>query len=297
MAREIKAFMFWVTPVDHPASGARDAVVEYMKKPAAFEFSHGGHNYLAEELTWNSQRSILTGTVYRIRTSALPVAVNGTKTHALPLGKDEALGEPMCFAYWPDPGAAVVHYAHNGPRHSVMPALLSKMGYPNAIAVEPVIREDMLQQLQSKQYVQAVEFALSDPDGMQELRDMGGSVGHAIKMLKDLGGVNVRVEVTMGHTKGEGLVVNTAKTIARTLAKIGTTTADDHSPVRTVKVKASDGDDAPLEELDLLRAREPIFLTIDEQGRHLDRTDCQKKLSGALNERKDVFRRQAGNQG
>lgn len=296
MAREIKAFMFWVTPVDHPASGVRDAVVEYMRKPAAFEFSHAGHNYLAEELTWSSQRSILTGTVYRIRSSGLPVAVKGTKTHALPLGKDEGLGEPMCFAYWPDPGAAVIHYAHNGPRHSVMPALLSKIGYPNAIAVEPVIREDMLQQLQSKQYIQAVEFALSDPEGIQELRDMGGSVGHTLKMLSDLGGVNVRVEVTMGHSKGEGLAVNAVKTIGRVLHRIGTTAPDDHSPVRTIKVKASDGEDAPLQELDLLRAREPISLMIDEQGRHLDSTDCQKKLSGALNERKDVFRRQAGKQ-
>lgn len=294
MAREIKSYLFWVTPVDFPASGVKDTITTYMQNGRAFEFDHAGHNYLADELHWNSQRQILTGTVYRIRNNSLPVAVRGTQTHDLPLRDDESLGEPMCFAFWPDPGGALIHYAHTGPRHSVMPAMLSRMGYANAIQVEPVIRSDMLQQLQSKRYFQAIEFALTDPAGMQELRDMGGAVGHSLRMLSDLGGVNVRVEITMGHTRGEGLAANTAKSIARTLARIGTETADDHSPVRAVKVRGSDGDDAPLEELDLLRAREPIVLTINEQGRHLDRTDCQRKLSGALNERKPRFREQAG---
>jgi hypothetical protein len=294
MARSIKAFMFWVTPTDQQASGAKDAVLEYMKTAKPLEFDHLGQNYLAKEMQWNAQRSILTGTVYRIRNSGLPVAVKGTTTHDLPLDDDEALGEPMCFAYWPDPGGAVIHYAHTGPRHSVMPALLSKMGYPHPITVEPVLREDMLQQLQSKRYFRAVEFALRDPEGIAELRDKGGSIGHAIKALKDLGGVNVRVEVTMGHTKGEGLVANTAKTLARELAKLGAEAPDGHSPVSTIKVWGSEDEEVGVVELDLLRAREPITLTIDEHGRHLDRTDCQRKLSGALNERKDKFRLQAG---
>jgi hypothetical protein len=139
-----------------------------------------------------------------------------------------------------------------------------------------------------------LEFALSDPEGIAELREMGGSVGNAIRMLRDLGGVNVRVEITMGHSRGDGLVVNATKQLARGLTRLATDAVDGHEPVRTVKVRGSDGEDAPLEELDLLRAREPIILTVDEQGRHLDRTDCQRKLSGALFERRDRFTQQAG---
>lgn len=294
MAREIKAHLFWVNPVNEPASGVKDIITEYLRNPGAFEFDHGGHNYLAEEMTWNVQRQILTGTIYRIRNSGLPVAVQGTHTKDLPLAANESLGEPMCFAFWPDPGGALIHYSHTGPRHSVIPAMLSKMGYPNAIQVEPVIRKDMLEQLQSKTYFAGLEFALSDPHGIAELREVGGSVGHAVRMMHDIGGVNVRVEITMGHTKGDGLAIGATQQLARALTRLATDAVDEHSPVRTVKVRGSDGEDAPLEELDLLRAREPIILTVDEHGRHLDRTDCQRKLSGALNERKDRFTEQAG---
>lgn len=294
MSREIKAHLFWTTPVTHPASGVKDSITEFMRNAQPLEFDHQGHKYLAQEFSWNTQRQILTGTIYRIRSSGLPIAVQGTRTRDLPININESLGEPMCFAFWPEPGGALVHYSHSGPRHSVLPALLSKIGYPNAIAVEPVIRKDMLAQLQSKTYFAGLEFALSDPSSVAELREMGGSVGHAVQMLHDIGGVNVRVEITLGHSTGDGLAAAATKTLARKLARLATTAVDEHSPVRTVKVRGSDGQDAPLEELDLLRAREPILLTIDEHGKHLDCTDCQRKLSGALNERKDRFTEQVG---
>ncbi len=198
------------------------------------------------------------------------------------------------FALQPDPGAALIHYSHTGARHSVLPAMLSKMGYAHAMQVEPVIKTDMLQKLQSKKFFKGLEFSLTDPKGVQEIRAMGGSVGRALGMLDDTGGVNIRVEITMGHTKGEGLVANATKALAKGLAKIGMDAGDDSSPVRAVKVRGSEGEDAPVEELDLLNAREVIEMQVDEADRSIDRSDCQKKLAKLLEDHKDTFKTQAG---
>jgi len=295
MARDIKAFQFWIAPSDQPTSTVLDLVTEYMHGGGkAFEFDHMSQNYLATELNWTKAKKMLTGTVYRLRGNSLPVAVRGITTHDLPLKEDEYLGEPMCFAFLPDVGGALIHYSHTGPRHAVMGALLSRMGYADAIRVEPLIRTDMLMQLNSKSYIKGLEFSLTDPRGVAELREMGGSIGGAIKVLDDVGGVNIHVQVTMGHTKGEGLVTSTVKKFARALQKLASSAPEGESPVRTIKVTGADDEDAPLSELDLLRAREPITLMVSEQGRHLDRIDCQRKLAGELFDRRDKFRRQAG---
>lgn len=294
MSRDIKAHLFWITPVNESAASVKTEVESFAKDIKPLEFQHAGHDYLATDLMWNATKHVLTGTIFRIRASGLPSEIQGTEAKPLTIGPDTNLGEPMCFAFLPDPGGALIHYSHTGPRHSVMPALLSRMGYPHAMQVEPVIKSDMLQRLQSKKFFRGLEFALSDPKGMQELRAIGGSVGRALDMLDDTGGVNVRVEITMGHTKGEGLIANATKTIAKKLAKIGMQTADGSSPVRTVKVRGSDGQDAPVEELDLLNAREIVEMQVDEADRSIDREDCQKKLAKVLDEHKTTFSTQAG---
>jgi len=295
MSRDIKAHLFRVTPVKEKAYTVRAAVEAFAKAIKPLEFEHAGHDYLATDLIWNASKAVLTGTVFRVRSSGLPAEIHGTQAKPLSIDPSTNLGEPMCFALQPDPGAALIHYSHTGARHSVLPAMLSKMGYAHAMQVEPVIKTDMLEKLQSKKFFKALEFSLTDPKGVQDLRAMGGSVERALGMLDDTGGVNIRVEITMGHTKGEGLVANATKTLAKRLAKIGMEAGDDSSPVRTVKVRGSDGEDAPMEELDLLNAREVIKMQVDEADRSIDRGDCQKKLAKLLEDHKDTFKTQAGN--
>lgn len=295
MSRDVNAHLFWVTPVNEKAEGVKKSVEAFAKSVAPLEFQHAGHDYLATDLHWHASKGVLTGTVFRIRSTGLPAEIHGTTAKPLSISPSANLGEPMCFALQPDPGAALVHYSHTGARHSVLPALLSKIGYAHAMQVEPVIKTDMLQRLQSKKFFKAMEFSLTDPTGVKELRAMGGSVGRALDMLDDTGGVNIKVEITMGHTKGEGLVANATKSMAKSLAKIGMAAGDASSPVRAIKVRGSDGADAPVEELDLLNAREVITFQVDEAARSIDRADCQKKLSKLLDDHKDTFKTQAGN--
>lgn len=291
MAREITAHIFWIVPVNDPAQGVKDAVVRFMRNPRAFEFDHKGYNYLAEGFSWDNRSEILTGTIYRIRSTGLPRAVEGTRTRDLPLGANETLGEPMCFAFMPDPGCALIHYAHTGPRHTVMGAMITGMRYPNAIQIEPMLKTDTLLRLGQKTIVTGLEFTLTDPDGVAELRAMGGSVQHAIQMMEGIDGVKVKVQISASRAGGDGLALRATKQLARRLAQIGTI---QDSPVRGVKVRGADEAGDPTEVLDMLKAREVVPLQIQEQARHLDLDDCHRKLSNALRERRDQILQQVG---
>lgn len=294
MAKSIRAGYFWIRPTDDSPKPVQTAVEQWMRKAQPFEFSHYGNSYLAEEFDIDA-RGIVTGVINRIHSSGLPRVVDGRKTHDLPLQANESLGEPMCFAYHPNPGLALIHYSHNGPRHPVMTSVIGKMGYPKAILVEPLLKADMLAKLKAKKFITAVEFGFTEPEGIKELRGAKGALGDAIDVLDELGGVSIHVTVTMGHSQGEGMIVDTAKRIIRTLAEIGTERVDmvdSKSRVTAAKLRGADDDDSPLEMLDMLKARELVTLMVNEQGRHLDRTDCKGKLGRTLWDNRDLFREQ-----
>lgn len=294
MARPIKAHQFWVRPADGPTAPVREAVAAINNANRSFEFTQHAKQFLAQDLRWDSRRGILTGTVYLLRSSNLPAAIQNGQVGPLPIGDETDLGEPMCFALHPDVGAAVVHYAHTGPRHSVLAAVIGHFLPDAPIAIEPVLRQDMLEQLRRKRFFRGLEFSLSDPKGVQELRTAGGSVGHALSMLDDLGGINIKVEITMGHSRGEGMAADATKAIARTLARVGAQHVEGPGGVSVIKVRGSDGEDAPVEELDLLHAREDIVFEVAETNRSIDTDDARRKLAAELNSRLPALRAQAG---
>ena len=294
MPRSVKAFQFWVMPSEGPTAPVRNAIARDVGTHSTFEFTHHEKVYLARDLAWHQQSGILTGTVYLVRSNDLPSAIHETDVEPLPIDDQTNIGEPMCFAYHPEVGAAVVHYAHTGPRHSVMATVVGQFVPQTPIAVEPVIRLNMLAELRQKQFVRGLEFTLTDPDGVQELRTVGGSVSNALSMLDDLGGVTVKVQVTMGHTRGVGLITNRAKRVLQRLLRIATAHAEDNAGVKSLKIRGSDGDEAPVEQLDLLKGREEIMLEVEDAGRRLDTVDLCRRLRAALSGRLTALRQQRG---
>lgn len=294
MSRELKAFQFWVKPVSGSAAALKAALSAMPPNLRSFDFSHYDKNYQAKSLTWDARKAILTGTVYLLRTNNLPSAVKNGEVERLPIDDETDLGEPMCFAFHPEVGAALVHYAHTGPRHSVLSVILDRFIADTPITVEPVLRQDMLLKLARKTVVTGLEYTLSDPAGVAELRTMGGPVGKAISMLTECGGVSINVQITMGHTRGEGLVTEVVKGIGQRLASIATENAGETNGVSTIKVKGSDGEGAPIEELDLLRAREPIKFEVRESHRSIDTDDACRILKSELANRLAELRAQLG---
>lgn len=229
---------------------------------------------------------MLTGSVYLLRSNNLPAAVTNGHVTPLPIAEDTDLGEPMCFAFHPEVGASLVHYAHNGPRHSALSCIVGRFAPHTAITVEPVIRTDILASLQQKQIFRGFEFSLSEPRGIADLRTYGGSVENAIEILSEVNGVNISVNITMGHTRGGSLDRGVINNLARRLMAA--------PRVSSIKVRGSDGEGAPIENLDLLKAREEISLQVTESNRAIDTNDTCRQLKAALARRLPGLRRQIG---
>lgn len=296
MPRKIKAFQFWMRPAEGPTDPVVGAISAIDATNRSFEFTQHGKSYLAYDLAWHTRNAVLTGTVYLLRHNDLPAAIRDGRAGPLPIPNETDLGEPMCFAFHPGVGAAVIQYAHTGPRHPVLVPIISRFLPNTPMLLEPVIRTDMLVRLRQKQFFRGIEFTLTDPKGIQELRTAGGSVGRAIDMLGDVGGVTIHVEISMGHTRGQGLIANATRGLAERLAHVATReiSPDEHGDIGTLKVRGSDGADTPVEELDLLRAREAIAFEADEADRSIDTAETCRKLSTELVARLDNLRTQMG---
>lgn len=295
MPRDLKAYQFWVT-LDNCSNATLHLALSRIrsKNDRSFEFTQNGHNYQAKDLAWDSTTDILTGTVYLLRSNNLPSAVKEGEVSPLPIDIETDLGEPMCFAVHPNVGAALVHYSHNGPRHSVLPALLGRFVSQWKVIIQPVLRADMLEKLDRTEFVTGLEFTLNDPQAINELRTAGGSVSNAIEMLGEHGGVTINVHITMGHTRGQGMIANSVRAFGKRLQRIATQQAEPGKGVTKIKVKGSEGEDAPLEELDLLKAREAIIFTAAESHRSIDTSSACRKLKAELSSRLDDLSNQRG---
>lgn len=207
MSKEIRAHLFRTIAEGATAASLEKAVIAFAKSPpAAVSFSHEGVDYLAKEFAWSQNHSLFAGTIYRLKERGLPVKVHGQQTQPIPLATGESLGEPASFAWMPKSHAVLLHYAHNGPRHTALKPLLSKMGFAGPVIIEPVIRTDMLVKLRGATRFSHVEFTLHDPAGAPKLRAVGGAVGGAAKINEVLGSINIKVVATMGHSQGDGLL-------------------------------------------------------------------------------------------
>lgn len=266
-----KAHLFWVIPSQGTPEEMKRLVRDYCEDPDALEFTIRESRFLAKEAQWHAGRSVFTMSVFKIRESDLPVKVgpNG-EVESLDLEEDDDLGEPIVFAYYPDLEVCIVQDNHTGPRHPVVREVLRSIGHDAPIHMSPVLRRDMMERLEDARIIRALEFTLTSPQQLQDLRAAGQPVGRALQMLGDLGGVNVSVRVSMGHQRGS--LLDGVKGVAQRLVDFGDT------ELSTLKVSASAGQEAPVEQLDMLNARVSGEFDVNFNGREMDRADCRRKL-------------------
>jgi len=270
----IKAHAFWVTPVNGNGDDLKTIAQNFGQNGEDTEFSHRGHDFLCTESAWHTRRSALTATVFRLRDSNLPAAVSEDgDVEELPIDDSTNLGEPTCFAYFPDLQVAFIHYSHTGARHTVLPAFLNEIGFAQAIKVEPVIRLDMLERLENTDFFTTLEFALKSPQSIRETRAAEGSVADTLNIMDVLNAENAHIRITIGYNRsGGGLSTRTVKDLALGLAHFG------DREVSTLKVRGSENADEQVQTLDLLRARIVSELEVSDRNREMDRQDCQNKL-------------------
>lgn len=242
---------------------------------AAFTVQHELRRYELTNAAWNANDKALVGTLWRVREAELPSKLKSGSVSSLGIAADEDLGEATSFAYMPSKAVAVVQYNHNGPRHSVVREILYNAGVSAPLVMSPVLKSDALKRMQKAKLVRRVEFALAKPsqDELAALRQVGGAVSDALDAMEDLGGMTVRVTISMGHNRG-GLSER-AKTFFEAMSHGG-------SPIQALKANIKESDEHATEMVDLLGGRRTITLEIPEKNREVDHAECRKRLLRSL---------------
>lgn len=266
-----KAHLFWVIPNEGSAAEMQRLVEEYCRDPSNLEFSIRENSFLAKEAAWDRRRGAFTISVFKLRESDLPSKVGPDgQVESLALEDDDDLGEPIVFAYYPALEVCIVQDSQNGPRHPVVREVLREIGHDTPIHLSPVLEQDMMERLEDARIFRSLEFVLKSPTHIEELRRAGRPVAQALDLLGELGGVNVTVKVTMGHNSGS--LDGRVKRMAEQLVDFGDT------DLGKLKLKASAGEDEPVEPLDMLNARVSREFEVAFNGREMDRADCRRRL-------------------
>ena len=284
MAKPDRTHFFWVVPSEGSPEDMRQLVSGLDEDLEDKHFSQGLTNFRATEFVWDEDSGAFTATVFKVREQGLPSALDDEDgATPLPIDDDTSLGEPMVFAYFPDYEAVIVQYNHNGPRHTTVANVLNQLGHPTPIYISPIINDETLDRLDDVNVFRTLEYSMKSPKQRSELKAVDASVGKALDLMAELGGVNLSVKVTMGHEKGS---LKRIKSIAKKLVDFGDT------DVGTLKVNARVNDETAMEHLDLLKARIESPFNAVMNGRELDRDDCRIKLIALFESRQEEIEAQ-----
>jgi hypothetical protein len=249
------------------------------KKRSPISFDHGKQKIIVCEQRIHSVKGqdVYTASAFRVREGAYPSIVEPSGVKPLELHDHEGLGEPMCFAYDPIDGNAVMLWSQNGPKPSSLHAFLEEIGFPHKMSIEPILRHDMKQRLERTRFVQSLHFKIKDAPNADYLRTAGAPVEMAIGLADSINGTDISVTVSIGRQR-EGLALGVVKKVAGYLCESG----DTH--LGQLVLNASQDDDVKCYPLDLLNARVEIMLDLTDEVREINRKDCQRQLVKILKE-------------
>lgn len=287
MAQDAIAHFFWVLPQEGTAAEITELLRKFAKTKRPLDLSRRTNPVQICEPRWHQvgQDEVFSATAFRVRTKALPALVGAGDPQQLEIPADAGLGEPMCFAYDPVQTIAAVMKAPQGPPASVIATFLEKIGFEPKVVIEPVIRSDILEQLQKKKYVSSFAYRLKDVHSSSKLRTAGLPVAKAIEVADSVGGDDIGVVISVGLEK-EGLAAEIVQKTARKLYEFH------GKQVVELKVRGAEAEGQKCETLDLIKARLEAMVSVPDASRELDRKVLQQELVRVLKEEIPEIRKQ-----
>jgi len=238
-----KAHCFHVFPQDGTAEEIRKLLRSFPRKAKTLSLSKSPGTVVCEP-HWRTagDDEFFTATAFRVRTSGLPSGVGKEGPEPLPIPEDMGLGEPMCFAYDPVSGVAIVLSGDSRLTERVIPMFLADLGFPHQIDVQPILRTDMLERLERTKFVNSMTFRLTDIQGQSELSKAGEPIRRAIELVDSVRGMDIRVHVSVSKRE-RGLTLNVVKQAFRRLHDLGST------HVKELKLSAAEKEDMKYQQL------------------------------------------------
>ena len=182
------------------------------------------------------------------------------KIKGFDLGEDEAFGEMTAALYDPKTHFIIIQYNHYGPRAGAIADYLSSFnnGSNGPFLFQPRLRNDVLAEIDKKQYNHLLSFALS-PANLTEAHKNKLGMGIIIDNLAILGGNIGEIQITLKKKRGKYGKMENQKSFLRGIYEIFQ--SDSQDAIKSAKVSGSmTPEDAP-EILDILNAK--IFQEFD----------------------------------
>jgi hypothetical protein len=191
------------------------------------------------------------------------------------LAHDEYFGEETAAIYLPATADLVLQYNHHGPRSGAIEQYFQSIaqdlrreqsvGFTN-LSLHPVMRPDVLKDLDAMTLVKKIEFTMHVPGALQAPQERRSAVGGILNKMVLSGPETMSMKISAGRSKSFNLI--NVRNIVTELLGFG-------SSVTKLKVNGSADEDLPSRPLDLLGAQLSAERTIPSTSRK--RRDLQER--------------------
>ena len=163
------------------------------------------------------------------------------------LDKDEAFGEMTAALYDPETHFLVIQYNHYGPRPGSIGKYLSHFGNYPPVKLKPRLRDNVLAEIDRKQYVKELSFAYSAAALTEEHRKKIGMLT-ALNVLESMVDNIAEVKITF---KAKHNIMREAASFMKKIVGIN---EDQEEAIKSASMKGSETLEAEPEFLNLLKA-------------------------------------------
>lgn len=314
MSKESRAHYFWVEIDNYSTEAIIETLSKHNDTSVEKDFIYNTQQYRITEMLWHKADKAFTACVYKLREDNLPARCGKKGTTSLNLDKEEKLGEPMIFAYYPNEYAMSVHYNHHGPRHGVIPACLEQAGINTIAHLAHILQTDKEERLRYAKGIRWLDATIKLPKFSMHHKENNNAVKGIIDTAQYTGSHYMHAKLTVGHsTDNLKNVWETAKSLLHLNENIfdqdeekeeeeadqKSSLDKEETPKQITKVTQKlqigiiEGDDNETKTLDLLGARMSDPITLTMKNRELNhKACCDQLLSIFSNKRIHHIRKQ-----
>lgn len=276
MPTSVRANYFYFVPNESSADDIVRKIVQFVRnhEDGFVEQHFGGNQFRLSRVSWTPQLGRFSGVMYKKRPTNLPDELTDDGEHTVEIEENAALGDPVCFCYYPGDEMALIQFNAVGARHSTLRSFLqSSIGIEDGIQTSPVLSDEARTRLADVDITRELDFTLRNPKGNLDgslTEEFGQSLGGDLdRIMEDSGAVNISVRLSMGSDRNGSLGENVLDWADRLLRR--------EEVCSTLKVKGKEGVGDHLHVYDLLNDRmveNDIEVPDADNGRSIDTTRC-----------------------
>ena len=191
---------------------------------------------------WNNKgKSLVEGELVRIRMENLPVkASENAGVGDLGLKDNEGIGEETAFLYSPNDKVVILQRNRLGVSYVRFCDYFNSIDPANTmITMLPMMRLAALERMKNAAGFRALTLTVAPVGGIEDLKNCGVSVSHAMDAMNSLDGEKVSITVSLTQRQGKTLnkpsLIDTVKKLMLR-REMGT-------PIATLRVRADEDDD------------------------------------------------------